>query len=546
MADGALSSLVVAILIVVLAWRPPPDRLGAWVERQLESRLAPLLAGTISALALCWSWRGLAPVEVIHDETAYLLQAAMLARGHLVGAPRPLAGFFEQFQVIAEPVLAVKYPPGFALSLVPGIWLGVAGLMPALLVGAAGGLIFALARRLASPPAGLLTWALWLVAPGSIPFRQLVMSETLTAALWLGGWWCLLQWWHSGKTGWLVAAAAAAAWALITRPLTGLAYSLPIVGLVFWRLHTTGRWRALLPAAATAAPIFLVLALQNHAVTGSWTQTAWSEYTRVYAPSDHFGFGEDTTPPLRPLPPDFQDYVWYYGEFHKGFSPAATPRLLAERAAQIGHDVWGSAAPTAVVLAGLGLAGACGPTLFAVVTATLLILLHLGFAHPPEWSIYYEESWPVLLFLTVLGALRCLDLLHARMRGKPTPTGRGLERGPAILAMASVVLCLAPRHLGSARANHDLLAASHLSFRQRIASLPGRTIVFVRYAPNHIFHRSQISNPEDLASAQTWVVYDRGEDNAQLLALAPERAAYLYFERGDSLRPLQSGSQRTR
>jgi hypothetical protein len=62
--------------------------------------------------------------------------------------------------------------------------------------------------------------------------------------------------------------------------------------------------------------------------------------------------------------------------------------------------------------------------------------------------------------------------------------------------------------------------------------------VFVRYAENHIFHRSLISNPADLAAAPSWIVYDRGADNARLEALAPDRVPYLYIERGDSLQLL--------
>jgi hypothetical protein len=110
-----VSALVLLLLIPALAWltaRWPPER-TAHVDRWLSQRWMPLLPGLVSAAALWWIWGSLAPVEVVHDETAYLLQAQMLAHGHLAGPGRPMPEFFEQFQVFASPILAAKYPPGF-------------------------------------------------------------------------------------------------------------------------------------------------------------------------------------------------------------------------------------------------------------------------------------------------------------------------------------------------------------------------------------------------------------------------------------------------
>ena len=66
--------------------------------------------------------------------------------------------------VFIEPAVFAKYPPAHALTLVPGIWLGLPGLMPALMTGIAGALVFWLARRLANEWTALLTWWLWTTA----------------------------------------------------------------------------------------------------------------------------------------------------------------------------------------------------------------------------------------------------------------------------------------------------------------------------------------------------------------------------------------------
>ncbi len=533
-----MREIALAILLPLLIWLLLP-RIG-WLTAPLEHRLgqrwAPVLFGVVSAAGLWWSWGSLNPVEVIHDETAYLLQASLLAHGHLFGPARPLPEFFEQFQVFATPAVAAKYPLGFSLALVPGVWLGLPGLMPVLMIGLTGALIFALVRRIASPATALLAWAIWFLAPGSIPFRQLIMSETLTTMLWLAGWWWLLEWQETGARRWLMLVAGAAAWCVITRPLTGLAYGAVTAAGVLWIAARERRLGSLLPALGVAGLILLILPWQNHAITGRWTESAWSHYTRVYAPSDHFGFGVDSTPPERSLPPDFGDYIWYYGEFHKDFVPANVPHFLVERGAQLLHDVWGSAAPVAAIVAGLGLASAGGPLLFATGAALLLLILHLGFAHPPEWSIYYEEAVPVLAALTAVGARRVLALIPARLLPRPPAFGPEPTAAANLAGIALLLLGFSLIHLADARQNYRLLSQYHRRFRERVAALPGRPVVFVRYAKNHSFHRSLITNPADLGAASAWIVYDMGPQNPRLLAVTPGRVPFIYFERGDSLR----------
>ena len=161
--------------------------------------LGSLDRGRAHHLALGLVWGSLSPVATIHDEAAYLLQAQLLASGRLVGPGRPLPEFFEQFHVFVTPLLTGKYPLGFALALVPGIWLGLPALIPLLLNGVAGGLLFALARRLTTPGVAALAWLLWLLAPGTIDYHAAYLSETLSGPLWLAGWWALLEWRDEGN-----------------------------------------------------------------------------------------------------------------------------------------------------------------------------------------------------------------------------------------------------------------------------------------------------------------------------------------------------------
>ncbi len=55
---------------------------------------------------------------------------------------------------------------------------------------------------------------------------------------------------------------------------------------------------------------------------------------------------------------------------------------------------------------------------------------------------------------------------------------------------------------------------------------PEKAIVFVSYPLSQNPHLGLTRNELDLPSALRWVVYDRGPRNAELRALAPDRAAY--------------------
>ena len=154
-------------------------------EGFLASSLAPVLAGLGTVLIVCFVWRSLHEPGVVHDERAYLLQAEIFSRGHWTAISPPLAAFFEQMHVFIEPAVFAKYPPAHALTLVPGIWLGLPGLMPVVLAGLSGMLIFWLARRLANEWTALLTWWLWTTAWVTLYWSASYFSEATSTAMWL-------------------------------------------------------------------------------------------------------------------------------------------------------------------------------------------------------------------------------------------------------------------------------------------------------------------------------------------------------------------------
>jgi hypothetical protein len=66
----------------------------------------------------------------------------------------------------------------------------------------------------------------------------------------------------------------------------------------------------------------------------------------------------------------------------------------------------------------------------------------------------------------------------------------------------------------------------HRRAEAAIRQAPPHSILFVRYPASQDPHRAITRNEVDLASARTWVVYDRGADDARLASLAPDRQMY--------------------
>src|SRR5262249_27550061 len=134
-----LPLLGVVLLACWIGLRFPGDRL-ARLEALPNSRLAPLAAALVTMGVIGCIWGSLRQIPVVHDEASYLLQAETFARWRWAMPSPRLPDFFDQFHVLVTPTFASKYWPGHGILLVPGIWLGVPGLVPLLLNGLAAAL----------------------------------------------------------------------------------------------------------------------------------------------------------------------------------------------------------------------------------------------------------------------------------------------------------------------------------------------------------------------------------------------------------------------
>ena len=479
-----------------------------------------LAAGALATLAVFVVWGSLNSVPVYHDEWAYWLQADQYAHLHWKVASPPVPEFFEQLYVLVTPVFAAKYPPGYALMIAPGFALGIPALVPLLVTGATGALVFALARRVTGSIVGALTWALWLGTSANLRYRAAYLSETTTSFCWLLAWWALLEWRATRRTRWMVVLALSIGWGAITRPATMFVFAIP-VGLVVVRdVMATKRWRQVAIGVATGVLVLGVLPLWSAETTGSWRTTPLALYTRQYLPFDVPGFTLDETPPQRGLPPEMERMRSRLHDVKKDqvVMPIAVTALI--RVVHLLGDTFGAwRLPFLLALViGFRKIGAAG--WFAVGTSGLLIAAHLLQAHNSDWLVYYLEVTPVLAFTAAVG----VTYLVGGVRSSAVPRWVGTAAGLALLGLLVSDVTMA-------RGLMSRTSAGIRRFREEVAQLPKKpNLVFVRYAPERYVNIALVENRGMLQDAASWIVHDRGADDLRMSALATGRTAYLFDE----------------
>ena len=525
-----VAALVALLAIVALRWPAAPRLLASF--RSLPA-IAPLLAA-IAAVVITWSaWGSLNPLPTVGDEVAYVLQARLLARGRIAGDAAPIPEFFEQAHVLVTPRLVPKYPLGFGLALVPGVLLGATALVPLLLTGLIAALLFILCRQLYGAATATLATAIYFAAPGG-RYRAGFFSETLTGAACLLAWYGLLRWREARAPGWLMLVSVSMAIAVITRPLTALIFAAPIAIVVLRDAARTRAWRQVGLSVAVALPIVGLIPLQNVATGGPWWELPYGRYTRAYLPFDHMGLGLDERAPERTRPPDIERLAQAFATFHRDYTASKVPMALVARTRVFFSDVAGEWALLAFILAAIGVVTGPAALRFAAGTAALLFVVHLAYAHPPQWSLYYAEALPVGAAAVAAGAAAIVSLISRKL-----PVDQPAERAALVLMLsAAIAIWPLPERLAETRLNLDVAREPLLRFEAATAAIKQPAVVFVRYALGHRMHRSLIRNPADYASAPIWTVYDRGDENLRLMALAPGRTAYVYDERWERLETL--------
>lgn len=543
-----------AIIAALVIWRRPRGLVE--IDCVLLGRRIPLLLGVVTAVAMLGAWGGsLRQLPFLQDEAAYVLQAHLFAAGRWADPSPPMPAFFEEPHVLVVPKFASKYFPGHSLLLTPGVWLGLPGLVPLILLAVTGALTFVIVRDLLSARFGawpaLLAYVLWLSLLGYHTWpRPSYMSETSTSALWVVGWWAFLRWRaRDDHVGYLVILALCVGWGAITRPLTMLAFALPAGVVVLALVRRRRRWRQLVLASACGVCALAIIPLWSARTTGNWRLTPHTLYTAQYLPWDVVGFGYRDTKPLRATPPEVACLDSTFADMHRLHQPSVLPGQLIARSWGLLDDTFAGWRRGLLLFALVSLFSLPAELWLGVGTCLTLLVAYLLYPQDPRYTVYYMETETTLVALAALGVCSVAARLGARFdRRQPETREAAGRRQVGWWVMGSMVF-LVPITLLTLRVSgreHDGTDVPHREFLEEVKSLPqARTIVFVRYPPAGPCaqtEQSLIENTPPLATASAWIVYDRGPQDTALVHRGAGRAPYLFDVASGVLEPLAAAT----
>ena len=513
------AAIIAALAAGVVAARVlNPGRYAARFERAEVGlrRYGPWAVAVISVALIWFVWDQVVPIAKVQDESSYVLQADIFARGRWTVPSPPIPEFFEQPHVLVVPAVASKYPPGHALLLTLGSLGGFHAAVPLLLSGATAALIFALAARLTNPWVALITWLLWVTAPIVLKFQPGYYSEVTTASLMLASWWCLMEWRLARRRRWLLLMALAIGWGAITRPLTMLALAIPI-GIVVVRDVVRFRlWKDLGLAFVVGTAVLAVLPLWSAKTTGDWKLWPVELYRRDYMPHDKPGFVADTSPPRRAVSPVVKDLNDYFLWARKQQTVDALPEIVTTRALNLATGFFQAVRLPLVLFAIAGLFFMPAALKFALASAAILFIAYLPYAHWAPWTVYYLETAPVAALLVGVGVWHVMKRLSGDER-------RAL---PGMVLITVTLAAYSGTYIEDWRIDHRRRTEFDRNLAQSLRTLDAPAIVFFRYSPRLTNHPSVVFNFADLERAPVWVVHHLGERNDSLRRLAPHRAAY--------------------
>jgi len=451
----------------------------------------------------------------IHDEFAYLLQAKMLASGHLTYPSPPNPEFFEAAHVLVVPRYGAKYFPGHAAVLAPFVAAGVPWVAPALLLGATLALLY-VAARLARVPR-------WAAIFGVCVF--LGSSEAMTA---FGGY-------LSQTTSiMLVAAAIAAATAFRSKPMLShcaLLFSCasacvlvrPFAGAALVAAATLllalTRPRPLLSYVIVAAVPVVIAAVAALAVcratTGSWTTPPWALYARQYMPFDGPGVGRmRADAPSRQLPAHLGPLRDAFRASRERYTWSRVP-IEAERRLDMVEEL----APSAIALPFAAAGIFCTPLLFAWAFAPLYFALQLTFH--VAMSTYFLETYPWLALAAAAGIAGLARFVGWLKRPWPAVAA------PLVVAAGIWVLAQGFDNFKYELFRAGVVQSPVARFEPTFEKLRReRALVFLHYPAGWPTNVDLGYNEPDVAKAELVRALDLGERNGDLLRVFADRPAY--------------------
>jgi len=241
------------------------------------------------------------------------------------------------------------------------------------------------------------------------------------------------------------------------------------------------------------------------------------------------GFGLHAGTAERALPKDLARVYEDFDKLHASHTLASLPKTFGERAGAVFNIQFGGWRSILAPVVLVGTLSGIPAVAFSLITALLVMLAYLAYAHLPVWSVYYLELLPVLSFVFALGLWRAMAWTATLVRRSALPEGAG-----ALATVLVLVVSAQPtvREVVAYRRRIEHLTAYQAQFTQAFDAIPDRkALVFVRYGKGHPAHYSLVRNVGDPERAHVVTAYDLGPAaNDSVRRAFPDRAVYLLDE----------------
>ncbi len=460
----------------------------------------------------------------IHDEQSYLFQAKTFLSGRLVNPPHPEKLFFDQYHILNEGVYASKYFPGYAVTLLPFVFLGVPYLNPLVFYALQLLLIFLIGDQLFGRKTAWLAMALTSFSPQIVYQACLLLGHVPCAVFLLLFFYFFLKSDREDSAWPVLFAGFSWSAAFLIRPVSAIGFSVPVALLALYRFYRRRYPKPALRITAWIVPILFTLALYclyNKAVTGSCLQTPFDEYARVHAPYHRYGFNtwEKYAAEAQGLRVDS-----WFNEYYHNHTPLIGLEFMGIRLSFLLQFLLGSM-PLAVVFFVLWLLQLRrrNPADWLV----FAVFLSLQVIHIPHWypgiltigSNYLYESSGLLILALSHAMLTQLESIR-RIRWRR-------------FALAGILtLCAATSAASFLKAPSWYVFGGRTLKAWLIRELNALSakpkIVFVRYPPKfNVNLECFIENDPDLKGPLLFV-RDRGPENRKLLPYYPGYSVYLW------------------
>ncbi len=266
-------------------------------QRYLANRLHPIALVALGASLLFVSWIAYVQYHAephIYDASAYLFAAKMYAIGQLsVPIPPAIDRFPGPFMIQFDGRWFGQYAPGTALTLVPGIWLGIPWLIEPILGTLALLGIGLIAGRLYDRRVATLAVILGTLSPFYSYLAASYLSHAIALFYLVWGLWALLRF-AQGEAAWnLLLSAVLFGMAGLTRDLVAVlfvAIVLPGILVLSWRRLRSDWPRWIVPGVAFISIVIIFVSISlgfNRTLTGS----SWISPRSLFFAGDHWGFG---------------------------------------------------------------------------------------------------------------------------------------------------------------------------------------------------------------------------------------------------------------